>query len=107
MTNPWQQWLLEAEARQASLAPAPVPTSRAARKLVPHRSLTEEERSKIERLYFVHFAWWCADEHFVEKLYKSKDILITERQAWFILCLWYKYRVQLRVDPIRPPGYRR
>jgi hypothetical protein len=102
----WDEWRAAQEAKQAASLPKSAPFPPEPEQHTPRRPITEEELAKLRALRRVRFAWWCQDERFVQKFEKaSLETEITERQAWFIKVLTYKYRKQLGVDPLRPEGY--
>jgi hypothetical protein len=106
--NEWQEWRKRAEKRQvkkeAALTPPPDPTSKKEREQLVRTSITEEQRFMVKRLIRVNFTVGSGDRRFIEGLKDIKEM--TARQAWWLRCLWYRYRTQLGVNPQKPEGYK-
>lgn len=105
--NEWDEWKREQEAKLRKTVPQPAPPKpKQAKEPVVTRPITEPEIEKLRRLQKVRLAWWCGDNRFMEQFKNATiETQVTERQAWFIDVLWYKYRRQLGHDGKPPAGY--
>ena len=101
--NEWDEWRKTHEISNKMKAP---PAQKSKKEPSPKRPITEEEIYKIKKLRKVSFAGMCLGRAFTKQLENATtETLITERQAWYIRMLWYKYRRQLGVNPPKPEGY--
>lgn len=99
----WDEWKKEHEIKHRTQN---VPAPKHGKGPVPTRPITEEELIKIKKLQHISSAWWCGDNRFIDQFREANlTTQLTERQAWYISVLWYKYRRQLGHNGTRPPGY--
>lgn len=102
--NPWDEWRKQQEAKIRERLPKPKPPEQ--KEPAPTRPITEEELAKLKQLQKVSPAWWCGDGRFIGQFAKAtSETQITERQAFYIKLLWYKYRRQLGHNGEKPEGY--
>ena len=104
----WDDWKRQYEIKlQEKLKPAPPKAeAKKVKESASKRSITAAELQKLRKLQKVSTAWWCGDGRFIRQFQDAtSETLITERQAWYIRVLWYKYRRQLGHDGPRPEGY--
>ena len=103
--NEWDEWKAKAEAANAAKAPPPVPP-KTPKEDIPRRSLTEEELGKLKRLQRVSTGSNGQAARFIQQYEDATvETQITERQAFYIKLLWYRYRRQLGINPPKPDGY--
>lgn len=103
--NEWDEWKAKAEAAIAKKVPPPIP-AKTPRKEIFHRLITEEELILLKALQGASFGRNGQATRFVQRYENAtKETKITERQAWYIRVLAYKYRRQLDIEPVRPVGY--
>lgn len=106
VVNEWDEWYRQQMAKQAK-PKAPEPKPVAQKEPMPTRPITEDELIKLQRLGRVSTAWWCGDGRFIQQFEQATtETLISERQAWYIRVLWYKYRKQLGHNGPKPEGYK-
>jgi hypothetical protein len=103
----WDEWRKQAEKKMAQAAQAERPTreelvkQRAARRLI-----TAEELKKLQRLRKCNLRSGGMDHRFMSQFEGATlETTITERQAWYIEALWYRYRRQLGHNGKKPQGY--
>jgi hypothetical protein len=107
----WDEWREQQEEKRRAAAEMrrqqPKPgEAKQPKEPAPKRAITAEELEKLRRLQRIRPAWWCGDGRFIEQFARATaETQITERQAWYIKVLWYKYRKQLGHDGPRPAGY--
>jgi hypothetical protein len=102
MTTIWDEWKAAQEhKRQKKEAKNP-------KEPVPTRQISIGELNKLARLHKVSTAWGSQDYRFIHQFDGSSvETQITERQAWYIDVLIYKYRRQLGLkNAKKPEGYR-
>lgn len=102
--NEWQEWLQRQKAKLAEDVPAPKPAAQ--KEPVVTRPITVDELRMVKRLQGVSWAWWCGDGRFITQFEDATpETQVTERQAWWIRCLMYKYRKQTKYTGPKPDGY--
>lgn len=109
--NEWDEWKKRAMENIALKAAPPVPTVGTPAPVpdtgtVPKRPLTDDELAQLKRLRGVSVGKNSRAANFILQFSEpTMDTRITERQAFYIQVLWYRYRKQLGIDPPRPIGY--
>lgn len=93
LKNEWDEW------RKAHEPPKPPPAQKSAKQPSPKRPITQIEIDQIKRLRKVRFAGMCNGQAFTKQYENATlETMITDRQAWYIQFLWYKYRRQLGIN---------
>jgi hypothetical protein len=103
--NEWDEWKKKAEKANAAKAPPPVPP-KTPKAEIPHLPLTENQLMKLKRLRKVSTGGNGQAARFIQQYQDATlETLITERQAFYVEILWYRYRRQLGINPPKPEGY--
>ena len=105
--NEWKAWLVEKMGQRAKAEQEERTRMVAEQKKAPKRRITPEELEKVRRLAkcSLRSGYAGGDQRFVGDLARAnEETEITERQAWFLEVLWYRYRRQLGHNEPKPKG---
>ena len=101
--NEWDEW----KKRNIQKVKESIPKQKELVEEIIKRKITAIELQQIKALQKVSTACGTSDGRFISQFENAtNEIEITDRQGWWINCLYYKYRRQLKDENAKKPiGY--